>query len=45
MLDQRLLKIRLRVLVPGVEKLEDERVANRLLGREQITRLGISGFS
>lgn len=44
MLDQRLLKVRLRVLVPDVEKLEDERVADRLLWREEITRLDISGF-
>ena len=43
-LDQRLLKIRLRILVPDVEKLEHERVANRLFRREEITRLDISGF-
>jgi len=44
MLDQRLLKISLRVLILDVEKLEYERVANRLLWCEEISRLDISGF-
>jgi hypothetical protein len=44
MLDQRFLKVRLRVLVLDVEKLEYERVANCLLWRKKITRLDISGF-
>ena len=44
MLDRRFLTVRLRVLVLDVEKLQHERIANRLLWREEITRLDIGGL-
>ena len=44
MLYQRLLKIRLRLLVLDVEKLQHEQIANCVLWREEITRLDISGL-
>jgi hypothetical protein len=44
MLDQRLPKIRLRVLVPEVNEFKYERVANRLLWREVFAQLDISCF-
>lgn len=44
MLDQRLFEIGFGVFVLEVEKLQDERVLDGLLGRDDIARFGVLGF-